>query len=96
MDSVEQFNRQYLGDWAPDEHESLKQELAKRYHEETEAFDRTVCTGPIIDGSIRPANNYQLQAINRNASMVRGIIVAAAEDAGISREEMRRAISHYH
>lgn len=95
MTNPEQFNREYLCDWAGDPKEVKKQELTKRYHEETEAFDRTVCTGPVINGSIRPANHYQLVAINRNADMVRAIIVASAESAGISRDEMRQAISRY-
>ena len=95
MDSAALFKDQYLGNWEPSESDAIKHQLAKRYHELTENYDRTVCTGPIMNGSIRPANHYQLAAINRNATKVRGMIMTEADREGISREEMRRTISRF-
>lgn len=46
-------------------------ELAKRYHEETEAYDRGVCTGPVVRGSVMPANPREFRSINRNALSIR-------------------------
>ena len=40
----------------------------KAYYDDCEAYDRTVCTGPIIHGSIMPANPRELGLINRYAS----------------------------
>jgi hypothetical protein len=33
--------------------------LAKQYHEETEAYDRTICTGPITEDGITPMNSNE-------------------------------------
>jgi hypothetical protein len=43
---------------------------AVEYLDRTEAFDRTVCTGPIINGEIRPANGVEVVLINRNAKHI--------------------------
>ena len=44
----------FEGDWVPSVKDDKMQALARRYHTEAEAFDRTVCTGPIVDGAIQP------------------------------------------
>ena len=43
---------------------------AFEYLDRTEAFDRTVCTGPIINHEIRPNNGRELALINKNAKQV--------------------------
>lgn len=43
---------------------------ALEYLDRTEAFDRAVCSGPIIDDEIRPANRREVLLINRNAKQV--------------------------
>jgi hypothetical protein len=82
-------------EWTPSEKDRKLHELAKRYHDETEAFDRTVCTGPIIEGSIRPVGYRELAQINRNADEVRRRIFEEAERHDIGRDEMRRAIGRF-
>jgi hypothetical protein len=42
-------------------------ELAKRYHEECEAYDREHCSGPIIRGGIVPMTPDERKAIGRYA-----------------------------
>jgi hypothetical protein len=71
-------------------------ELATRYHTETEAYDRTVCTGPVRDDSIMPATHLEMALINRNAITVRKRIAAEAERDGLTREELAQAISKWH
>lgn len=68
-------------------------ELAKRYHEETEAFDRTVCTGPIINGAIMPMNPSEFALVLKNSILVREKIMIEAKAAGISSRDMKRAIA---
>lgn len=82
-------------DWEPTEQDRKAGELAKRYHDEAEAYDRTVCTGPIRDGSIQPANASELAKINHYAHQLKRRIMAEAAAEGISEGDMRRAITHY-
>jgi len=44
--------------------------LAKEYHDRTEHYDRTVCTGPIVEGCIRPNNGKEHTLINQNAKTI--------------------------
>ncbi|MEO7065363.1 MAG: hypothetical protein ABI114_00480 [Rhodanobacter sp.] len=78
--------------WKPTERDLKMAELARRYHTEAEAFDRTVCTGPIREGSILPATPREMAAISKNAHELRREIMANAERHGITRDEMNRAI----
>ena len=71
-------------------------ELAKRYHTETEYYDRTVCTGPVLNDSIMPETSHEMALINRNAMFVRKRINADAERDGFTLEEIRREISKWH
>lgn len=80
-------------EWRPTQQESKAAELAERYHRETEAFDRLVCTGPIIKGSIMPNGPHEMAQINRNAIKVRRQILDEAAQHGISAHDMARAIS---
>lgn len=67
-------------------------ELADRYYNETEAYDRTVCSGPLRDGSIMPMGPHERALVMRNAGQVREQIKREAEAQGISRQEMAQAI----
>ena len=82
-------------EWQPTERDNKLHELATRYHRETEAYDRTVCTGPIRDGSVMPIGPHEMALVNRNAIKVREQIMAEAAQHGISRQDMARAISRH-
>ena len=82
-------------EWTPTEKENKLQELALRYHAETEAYDRTVCTGPIVHGSIQPYGGRQTVLINQNAQQVFQRIEAEAARHDISRAELWRAIGRH-
>jgi hypothetical protein len=82
-------------EWAPTDKDNKLHELAKRYHDETEAYDRTVCTGPIRDGSVMPIGTRQMALVNRNAIKVRERIMHEAAQHDISRQDIARAISRH-
>ena len=82
-------------EWTPTEKDNKLYELAKRYHDETESYDRTVCTGPIVDGSIQPFGPRQAVLINRNANKVFQQIKEEAARHGIDFAEMWRAIGRH-
>lgn len=67
-------------------------ELADRYHKLAEEFDRSVCTGPIVDGSIIPATSHELAIINFNAARLLRNLMQEAAMLGVSRQELMRAI----
>jgi hypothetical protein len=66
--------------------------LADQYLSETEAYDRTVCTGPIEHGGIRPASSEEFSLISRNASRVYEKLAELAEALGYHRKDLRYAI----
>jgi len=82
-------------EWTPTEKDNKLHELAKRYHDETEAYDRTVCTGPIVRGSIQPFRPWEMAAINRNARQVFDRIAQEAAAHDISRAELWRAVGRH-
>ena len=65
--------------------------LAAYYHDSTEAYDRTVCTGPIVSGEIQPASPREFYLISRNASYTIKMILA--DEPGITRKELHQAIN---
>lgn len=68
--------------------------LATWYHEETESYDRTVCTGPIIRGSIMPNGCDEYALINKNARKVFRCILDALRGS-VTSSELRKAIRQY-
>lgn len=90
---MDKYSNQYQQEWQPTKLERKAAELAERYHQETEAYDRTVCTGPIRYGSVIPIGQHEIALVNRNAIKVREQIMHEAAQHGISRNDMARAIS---
>ncbi len=86
----------YLNEWQPTERDNRLHELATRYHTACEAYDQTVCTGPMGQDGIMPANPHEMALINRNAHGVRKSLEEEAQREGIGREELARAISKWH
>lgn len=87
---------EYLNEWQPTERDNRLHELATRYHTECEAYDRTVCTGPVGQDGVMPANPRELGMINRNAHAVRKALEEEAQREGIGREELALAIRKWH
>src|SRR5574337_277762 len=83
-------------EWKPPERDNRLHDLATRYHTECEAYDQTVCTGPIGQDGIMPASPREMALINRNAHAVRKRLTEEAAREGIGREELARAICKWH
>ncbi|ADP02352.1 gp7 [Burkholderia phage KS14] len=81
----------YIGTFAPTPRTQLD-ELAAEYHERCEAYDRLVCTGPIIHGSIMPATAHELRLIGRNARAVLRELAERAAMLGYSSRQLTKAI----
>lgn len=72
--------------------EGAAQALAKRYHETCEAYDLTVCTGPVVDGSVMPVSSAERMLVNQNAYRVLRQLQEEAERLGISNQQLHKAI----
>lgn len=87
------FRREYLGMPMQETDDERKlRELAEEYHRRTEAYDRTICTGPIKRGAIMPANGWEASQINRHAIGVRDALEAGALKLGFTPKQWRDAI----
>ena len=82
-------------EWTPSEQDNRLYELAKRYHEEAEAYDRTVCTGPVMHGSVMPFDHRELALVNGYAWRLRKQIMTEAAAHGINAQDMARAIGRH-
>ena len=83
-------------EWQLTERDNRLHELATRYHTVCEAYDRTVCTGPVWEDGIMPATLHEMVLINRNANTVRRSLEEEAQREGIGLEELSLAIRKWH
>lgn len=67
-------------------------DLALRYHSECEAYDRTVCTGPIRNGEILPTTIQEVALVNRNARKAFADLSQLAQMAGFSHRDLWKEI----
>ncbi|ANF87734.1 hypothetical protein A7J50_4379 [Pseudomonas antarctica] len=65
--------------------------LALQYIDETETYDRTVCTGPILHDGVMPATRHQFALANRNARQTMDRLCNANPE--FSDQQIRRAVS---
>jgi hypothetical protein len=88
------FEREYLGmPYTPTKEEIRLRELAEEYHQRTEEYDRKVCTGPIHNSAIMPADGLEFVSINRNARRVREMLWEEVRALRFSRQQWMEAIS---
>jgi hypothetical protein len=85
------FANLYQGDFTPSESERRLSAAAEQYVDETEAYDRTVCTGPIVKGSIMPADSYERGLVNRNA--MRAMDRLYTQHPEFTRQQILREVS---
>lgn len=76
-----------------DEKAAKVRELACRYHQEAEAYDRTICTGPIKHGAVMPIGYKEHALVSKNATALLAKLCVEADAYGISRQELRKEIS---
>lgn len=65
-------------------------ELALEYYRRTEDYDRSVCTGPIMEDGITPATYKELHQINEHARKVLRELQQRCGDAAGLHRAMRR------
>ncbi|MDO6426211.1 hypothetical protein Q4489_04265 [Thalassotalea sp. 1_MG-2023] len=87
------FQQQYLGEFVISEEEKVLHNLAKQYHEETENYDRIVCSARNERGVAVPVNGWELVNINRNAREVKTRLLK--ENPSVSSGDLNKAISNY-
>jgi hypothetical protein len=87
-----EWRRLYEQEWRPSPRDLLR-EIGQRYHEECEAYDRTVCTGPITRDGIMPRTHEELGRVNPNARAV--MTRLHRQYPQLSWLELMRAISDY-
>lgn len=66
--------------------------LAEQYVNEAEAYDRTVCTGPVLRDGIMPATPHEFALVNRNACQLLERI--SAQNPEFSAHQIRAAAAH--
>ncbi len=81
---------EYFGTFKP-EHDLY--DLAQQYQDRCEAFDRTVCTGPVGRDGILPADCRESGKINRHAISVFNELCKKAVEAGYTKQDFQRAVS---
>lgn len=93
------YQMSHINEWKqyqqPPERDNRPHELAARYHKECEAYDRTVCTGPIGQDGIMPANPREMRLINLHAHAVLKLLAEEAAQEGTERKELSRAIGRW-
>ena len=89
------MSSEYLLTFSFSEKDKKTHELAARYRELTEAYDRTVCTGPIVNGEIRPTTAQESAMISRSAKTVFSELLRQADPHGITQAELKTAIRRH-
>jgi len=93
--SDEHFKHEYMCTFAISEKEKTLNELAIRYRDECEAYDKTVCTGGMKYGEIMPSNPSEMRLIDKNARNVLKKLLESevAFNHEINRRELMKEIS---
>jgi hypothetical protein len=89
------LRKELFGEFVVDPLDQKADELVAEYYRETEAYDRSVCTGPIKDGSILPANAREYNTIVSYKRVKSHDMQTKACKLGISLDQMRTAIRRY-
>lgn len=67
-------------------------ELAEQYHAECEAYDRTVCSGPILENAIMPLTSRERGLVHWNSVQVFVRLRRRAQAMGYSEGQLWREI----
>jgi len=91
----EQYQALFQGEFSIEGRDPDLVKLADEYHQRTEAFDRSVCTGQMGHGGILPANPQEAALINANAHRIRRELVDRAGRAGFTEAQFKEAMLHH-
>lgn len=83
------FASHYQCEYRPSDSEKRLMAIAQQYASETEAYDRTVCTGPILHDGIMPVTRREFALVNRNARQTMDRL--CTEHPEFSCQQIRRA-----
>lgn len=86
MSTAKEYAALYQCEFTPTARDNKMRELAQSYVNRCEAYDRTVCTGPMMHGEITPVGGHEIGLVNRNARQVLWSIVM--ENPEFSRNEI--------
>jgi hypothetical protein len=87
---MSEWSKQFLTE--PEPEDSALAALAMSYYERAEAYDCTVCTGPMGRDGVMPANYREMGLINRNAASVLRDVQEQAQRLGYTREQLKAAM----
>ena len=79
--------------YQPTERERIAAAAAEMYDWHCERYDRTVCTGEIVNGSIRPVTMEERGLIVKNAREFRKMLLI---EYGLAPREFHDALRHLH
>ena len=92
----QQFKELYQIEWRIDPRQERLQQLAAKYHEECEQYDKLVCKGVCpYSGCAMPTDAWESQKISFNALKVLEEIYTEALKEGFIKQDVRVAISSY-
>lgn len=83
------FASLYQSDFRLSDSQQRLLNLAQRYVDETQAYDRTVCTGPVRHDGIMPVTRHEFALVNRNARQTMERL--CTEHPEFSAQQIRRA-----
>lgn len=90
---MKDFHRYYLGVPFEESPEmTALRKLVEKYIQETEAYDRMVCTGPIHNGRIMPATHEEFSLINRNAQSLRKVVSVEVQSLGFTMKDFQQIL----
>jgi hypothetical protein len=87
---MNRFTDLHMCDFTLTERDQQLQSIAEQYVRETEAYDRSVCTGPIRHGAILPVTAHQRALVIRNAQEL--MLSLCQRHPQFTRAEIRRAV----
>lgn len=106
MESIEQLQSGQVrerglisidAEFVPTEEDKYLDDLASKYHRHCETYDRTVCTGPVINGEVQPRDERERKLCIDHALQVRNLLMEQAfRDHGIDGRKVQKAIHNYH
>lgn len=88
-----EFERLYTCPFIPSEKDIKLCEIAKYYHEQCEAFDKSICWWSYGAECYMPVTYDQRKLTTENARMLRNILFSKNTD--IDPQEIKKAISNY-
>lgn len=89
---MKDFPQEYACQFAQSDNEIELRKLAHDYHQLTETYDRMICTGPVLNDGIVPADGIERGRINKNARKVYDLLFIEAQKLGFSRAQWTAAI----